>query len=107
MPLGPESGVSEPEDDLSPEEDDQEVTHVESEGEEEEAEEEEEESQGTKKRSRSMVDLEDGTTSSSTIPLGQTKMVQPISMMAPISESGEKPAKKKKAPVFAAITSSG
>ena len=107
MPPVPESGIAEPEDDLSPEEDDQEVTHVESDGEEEEAEEEEEDSQGAKKRNRSMVDLEDGTTSSSTIPLGQPKMVRPISMMAPISELGEKPSKKKKAPVFAAITSSG
>ena len=108
LPPGPESGVAEPEEDLSPEEDDPELTHIESEGEEEEeAEEEEEESQGAKKRNRSMVDLEDGSTSSSTVPLGQSKMVQPLSMMAPIPESDERPAKKKKAPVFAAITSSG
>ena len=109
LPPGPESGVAEPEEDLSPDEDDPEQTHVESEGEEEEeAEEEEEESHGARKLSRSAMDLEDGSTSSSTVPPGQPKMAQPLAMMAPIPEADERAAKKKKKPlVFATITSSG
>ena len=108
LPPGPESEVAKPEEDLSPDEDDPEQIHAESEGEEEEeAGEEEEESHGTKKRNRSAVDLEDGSTSSSTAFPRQPKMVEPLAMMAPIPEADEKAAKKKKALVFAAITSSG
>ena len=59
-----------------------------------------------KKHSRSAVDLEDGSSSSTAFP-GKPKMVEPLAMMAPIPEVDEKAAKKKKALVFAAITSSG
>ena len=85
---------------MTPDEEDQIATHVDSEGDEgdevEEEEEEEEEARDAKKRSREAAELEEGMTSSSVIPPEEPKMVKPLAFMAPLSESGERALKKKK-----------
>ena len=99
-----------PEDDLTPdaEEEDIEPTIADYDADEdEEAEADEEEAPRKQKRSREAADLEEGATSSFAAPSEQLKMVEPLTMRAPIPEADERAAKKKKPPVYAAITSSG
>ena len=107
LPPRPESGVPEPEDDLTPdaEKEDIEPTIADSDTEEdEEAEADEEEAP---KKQKFAADLDEGATSSFAAPSEQPKMVEPLATRAPIPEADERAAKKKKPPVYAAITSSG
>ena len=102
--------MPEPEDDLSPdvEEEDIEPTIADFDADEdEEAEADEEEAPRKQKRSREAADLEEGTSSHFVAPSEHPKMVEPLSMRAPTPEANERAAKKKKPPVYAAITSSG
>ena len=109
LPPRPESGVPEPEDDLTPDaEEDIEPTIADSDaGEDEDAEADEEEAPRKQKRSREAANLEEGTSSHFVAPSEQLKMVEPLAMRAPIPEADERASKKKKVPIFGAILSSG
>ena len=109
LPPLPESGEPEPEDDLTPDEEDPSVTHVDSDADNDDKVEgddveEEEEVHDTRKRSREETDLEDGRISSSDAILEEPQMIEPLSFMAPPSELAEK-AKKKAKTVYASISS--
>ena len=102
--------MPEPEDDLSPDGEEEEIepTIADSEAEEdEEAEADEEEAPRKQKRSREAADLEKGATSSFAALSEPPKMVVPLATRSPIPKADERASKKKKLPIFAAISSSG
>ena len=102
--------MPEPEDDLSPdgEEEEPELTAVNSEAEEDDdAEVEEEEAPKKNKRTRETATLDEGATSSFAVPPEQPKLVVPLATRSPLPEPDERASKKKKVPTFGAILSSG
>ena len=109
LPPRPESGVPEPEDDLSPDgEEELEPTLVESDAEEDdEVEAEEEEAPKKHKRTREVASFDEGATSSFAAPSEQPKLVVPLATRSPLPELDERAPKKKKVPTFGAILSSG
>ena len=101
--------MPEPEDDLSPDgEEELEPTLVESDAEEDdEVEADEEEAPKGQKRTREVASFNEGAASSVAASLKQPQLVIPLATRSPPPKSDERAPKKKKIPTFGAILSSG
>ena len=109
LPPRPESGEPEPEDDPNPDpEEELEPTIADSDEEEDDdVDADEEETSKRLKRTRETAGLDKIATSNAAASSKQPKLVKPLSIRSPARRSDDQVAKKRKAPVFAAIDSEG